>query len=159
MINQGLLTEMLNMANLRLPLEVAKVYSNLSENVNVSNVAVIEELFRVDLSAAESERQRKLLKLAKQDLNQARKEILKDLSFNDVKFLVRSEEELARTEQFERLFPSLSRDHFLKYFKRDRYYNYLMDAWNWKYSSKKSDGIKLLNEKCNEQLFSNPIRP
>lgn len=70
--------------------------------------------------------------------------ILNDLTQNDVRVLILSEDELSRSGQFKRVFPSSTSNKYLKYFDKPRYYNLLLDAWERKYNNNRMEGINLL---------------
>lgn len=71
--------------------------------------------------------------------------ILEDLSQNDARILMLAEDELSRSGQFKRVFPSSTSSKYLKYFDRPRYYNLLLDAWERKYHGRRLEGINRLS--------------
>lgn len=71
--------------------------------------------------------------------------ILSDLTQNDIRILMLSEDELSRCGQFKRVFPSPTSSKYLKYFDRARYYNLLLDAWEQKYHTNRMEGISRLS--------------
>lgn len=74
--------------------------------------------------------------------------ILDDLTQNDVRVLMLSEDELSRCGQFKRVFPSSTSNKYLKYFDKPRYYNLLLDAWERKYNTNRMKGINILANKA-----------
>lgn len=75
--------------------------------------------------------------------------ILDDLTQNDARVLMLSEDELSRCGQFKRVFPSSTSSKYLKYFDKPRYYNLLLDAWERKYNNNRMEGIDILaNTAC-----------
>ncbi|XP_055375530.1 tubulin monoglutamylase TTLL4-like isoform X2 [Condylostylus longicornis] len=75
--------------------------------------------------------------------------ILDDLTPDDVRCLIITEDELARSKPLERIFPSENSYEFLKYLEGPRYYNRLLDAWVTKFSGdKKKQGLQLLIDLC-----------
>ncbi|CAH1183045.1 unnamed protein product [Ceutorhynchus assimilis] len=78
-------------------------------------------------------------------------DVLKELTGDDVRQLIRAEDEFIAKGQFERIFPT---NHTYKYlqFMEPRYYNRLFDAWETKYSSRREDGISLLQTMCSQKV-------
>ncbi|XP_018576563.1 tubulin polyglutamylase TTLL4 isoform X3 [Anoplophora glabripennis] len=78
-------------------------------------------------------------------------DILRDLTGDDVRHLVRAEDEYVVRGKFERIFPSA---HTYKYlnFMETRYYNRLFDAWETKYAGRREDGITLLQTLCAQKV-------
>jgi len=60
--------------------------------------------------------------------------ILESLTPDDVRFLIRAEDELAQAAHFTRIFPTRDTHKYFKYFDTPRYYNLLFDAWETKYA-------------------------
>lgn len=71
--------------------------------------------------------------------------ILNDLTQNDIRVLMLTEDELSRCGQFKRVFPSSSSSKYLKYLDKPRYYNLLLDAWEQKYLDNRVEGISRLS--------------
>lgn len=71
--------------------------------------------------------------------------ILNDLTQNDIRVLILAEDELSRSGQFKRVFPSSTSSKYLKYFDKPRYYNLLLDAWERKYKGNRLEGITRLS--------------
>lgn len=74
--------------------------------------------------------------------------ILENLTPDDVRCLLIAEDELARSAPMERIFPTMNSHKFLKFWETPRYYNRLLDAWEWRYSSNRAEGIKCLRRLC-----------
>lgn len=72
--------------------------------------------------------------------------ILNDLTQNDLRILMLSEDELSRKGQFMRVFPSPTSSKYLKYFDKMRYYNILLDAWERRYHDNRLNGIERLSK-------------
>lgn len=75
--------------------------------------------------------------------------ILNDLTQNDLRVLMLSEDELSRCGRFKRVFPSATSNKYLRYFDKVRYYNLLLDAWEKKYQDNRLEGIKRLSAQAN----------
>lgn len=67
--------------------------------------------------------------------------ILDDLTQNDIRILMISEDELSRKGDFIRVFPSSISSKYLRYFEKPRYYNLLLDAWEQSYQDRRLEGI------------------
>ena len=142
------LAEVLNVARIHLPSQVARAFAHELNEPKFIDAALNKNLYRMDKSRNERSHQNQLLKLV-EDYPQLSKEVLlKNLSPNDVRVLLRSEDELAITKRTERLFPSPDMQKYFKYFSTPRYFNYLLEAWEQKQIGNRSDGIALLNRLC-----------
>ncbi|KAJ8916833.1 hypothetical protein NQ315_005840 [Exocentrus adspersus] len=78
-------------------------------------------------------------------------DILRDLTGDDVRHLVRAEDEYVVKGKFERIFPTAHTHKYLN-FMEPRYYNRLFDAWETKYAGRKEDGIELLQTLCSQKV-------
>ncbi|KAL5280493.1 TTLL4 family protein [Megaselia abdita] len=74
--------------------------------------------------------------------------ILDDLTPDDVRCLINNEDELARSNPLERIFPNSESHIYLNFLEGSRYYNRLIDAWESKYATNRMEGIKLLRKFC-----------
>lgn len=71
-------------------------------------------------------------------------DILYDLTQNDMRVLMLSEDELSRCGDFMRVFPTSNTRKYLRYFDKVRYYNLLLDAWEQTYKDRRSEGALYL---------------
>lgn len=78
--------------------------------------------------------------------------ILDDLTPDDIRCLIISEDELARSAPMERIFPGQKSHEYLQYIDNPRYYNRLLDAWEYKYSKDREAGIKHLQGFCSKNI-------
>ncbi|KAF7267058.1 hypothetical protein GWI33_019661 [Rhynchophorus ferrugineus] len=78
-------------------------------------------------------------------------DILKDLTGDDVRQLIKAEDEYVVKGKFERIFPTAHTYKYLE-FMEARYYNRLFDAWETKYASRREDGIALLQTLCAQKV-------
>ncbi|KAJ9579963.1 hypothetical protein L9F63_004346 [Diploptera punctata] len=83
-----------------------------------------------------------------QDLNQYLGEILKDLTPDDIRHLIQSEDELTQVGRFMKIFPTPATHIYHEFFEAPRYYNMMFDAWEMKYSENRQEGIQLLESHC-----------
>ncbi|CAH1408056.1 unnamed protein product [Nezara viridula] len=74
--------------------------------------------------------------------------ILEDLTPDDVRHLVQYEDELTQTGNFQRIFPTSKTFPYHKFLEGECYYNRLMDAWEYKYSRRREEGIDVLRSLC-----------
>lgn len=80
-------------------------------------------------------------------------DILKNLTPDDIRCLLVTEDELARSAPLERIFPSSMTHKYLQYIESPRYYNRLLDAWEHKYSgSRREKGIALIRKFCEDKV-------
>lgn len=78
--------------------------------------------------------------------------ILDDLTADDVRCLINTEDELSRCAPLERIFPAPNTHAYLEFTENPRYYNRLLDAWETKYSKKRGEAISLLSELCEKKV-------
>jgi tubulin polyglutamylase TTLL4 len=78
--------------------------------------------------------------------------ILETLTPDDVRCLLLTEDELARSAPLERIFPAPKTHKYLAFTENPRYYNRLLDAWEHRYIKKRAEGIQLLREMCEKRV-------
>lgn len=78
--------------------------------------------------------------------------ILEELTADDVRCLVHTEDELARCAPLERIFPAPNTHAYLEFTEHPRYYNRLLDAWETKYSKRRQEGIAVVRELCERKV-------
>lgn len=74
--------------------------------------------------------------------------ILENLTPDDIRCLIASEDELARCAPLERICPTPRSHRFIRFTEKPRYYNRLLDAWEHRYSHRREEGIELLQKYC-----------
>ncbi|KAJ6649581.1 Tubulin monoglutamylase TTLL4, partial [Pseudolycoriella hygida] len=80
-------------------------------------------------------------------------DILKNLTSDDVRCLLVTEDELARSAPLERIFPSSITHKYLQFIDSPRYYNRLLDAWEHRYGGNQRDkGISLIRKLCEDKV-------
>ena len=67
--------------------------------------------------------------------------VLDVLTPEDVRVLAQTEDELCRKGDFQRIFPSPTSSHYLRFVEHSRYLNILLDQWGQKYSQNGSKGV------------------
>ena len=74
-----------------------------------------------------------------------------------MRILIETEDEYARRGNFQRVFPSSSGKHYLRYFEMPRYYNLLIVEWADKFKRNHDKAISLLNFYCKKKVhLQNP---
>ncbi|XP_076766667.1 tubulin monoglutamylase TTLL4 [Xylocopa sonorina] len=79
------------------------------------------------------------------------KSILKKLTPDDVRALIKHEDEIRETGRFERIFPTSDTYRYFAFFDQVRYYNLLLDAWENAYEHNRSEGIERLKRLCRKK--------
>lgn len=78
--------------------------------------------------------------------------ILENLTPDDLRCLIVTEDELNRCYPLERIFPAPNSYKYLNFTDQPRYYNHLIDAWEHRYSKKRDSGIALLRTLCHKRM-------
>ncbi|XP_058451853.1 tubulin monoglutamylase TTLL4 isoform X2 [Malaya genurostris] len=78
--------------------------------------------------------------------------ILDDLTPDDVRCLLLTEDELARSAPLERILPAPNSHRYIGFTEYPRYYNRLLDAWEQRYCHKRAEGIALLQSLCEKKI-------
>ncbi|XP_043793759.1 tubulin polyglutamylase TTLL4-like [Apis laboriosa] len=79
------------------------------------------------------------------------KSILKNLTPDDVRVLIKHEDEITQSGRFERVFPTCDTYQYFTFFEESRYYNLLLDAWEHEYGRNRSKGIERLRKLCKKK--------
>lgn len=66
--------------------------------------------------------------------------LLDDLTPNDVRHLIESEDEYSRRGKFIRIFPSITSSDYLQFAYNLNYYDHLLNAWEKRYSTNRTEG-------------------
>lgn len=75
-----------------------------------------------------------------------------NLTPDDIRCLLTTEDELARCAPLERILPTPTSHRYLNFTENPRYYNRLLDAWETRHSSKREEGIALLRKYCDNKV-------
>lgn len=78
--------------------------------------------------------------------------ILEHLTPDDIRCLIKTEDELARCAPLERICPTPNSHRYIKFTESPRYYNRLLDAWEHRYSKNRQQGIDLLQKYCENRI-------
>ncbi|KOC61041.1 Tubulin polyglutamylase TTLL4 [Habropoda laboriosa] len=106
-------------------------------------------LYTSVLTWEDSKKQRDLLK--RSNRKHYLKSILKNLTPDDVRVLIRHEDEITRTGRFEKIFPTCNTYKYFDLFEEVRYYNLLLDAWENEHGYNRSRGIERLRKLCRKK--------
>lgn len=77
---------------------------------------------------------------------------MENLTPDDIRCLLVTEDELARCAPLERILPTPTSHRYLKFTENPRYYNRLLDAWESRYAKKRQEGIDLLQQYCKNKV-------
>ncbi|XP_058814235.1 tubulin monoglutamylase TTLL4-like isoform X4 [Topomyia yanbarensis] len=78
--------------------------------------------------------------------------ILDELTPDDIRCLLLTEDELARSAPLERILPAPNGHRYIGFTEYPRYYNRLLDAWEQRYCHKRTEGIALLQSYCEKKI-------
>ncbi|XP_065085809.1 tubulin monoglutamylase TTLL4 isoform X2 [Ochlerotatus camptorhynchus] len=78
--------------------------------------------------------------------------ILEELTPDDVRCLLLTEDELARSAPLERILPAPNSHRYVCFTEHPRYYNRLLDAWEQRYCHNRAEGIALLQSLCQQKI-------
>jgi len=81
---------------------------------------------------------------------------LEDLTPDDIRQLIISEDERNRSALYKRVFPSPEMHQYIKYVESKPYYYMLLDAWETKYGDSRELGIARLSELTKLKLHLQP---
>ena len=76
----------------------------------------------------------------------------KDLTPDDVRILIQSEEEIAQAKGFKRLLPSVEYTKYLKYLDNVSRYEMLLADWEAIYQNKREEARQLLSDLCSHNV-------
>lgn len=140
--------DMLNMAAFELPEKrFACVGANPSDCGVLSTVAWKHKILR-NRSLTHAEKAKHSL----HTFHVEKYDILKALTPDDVRCLIETEDEYHRRGAFTRVFPTKTSHKYFAFFEHIRYYNVLLDAWERRYSSRRNEGISMLQELCDKKF-------
>ncbi|XP_043197839.1 tubulin polyglutamylase TTLL4-like isoform X1 [Amphibalanus amphitrite] len=148
-----LVRDLFNMAGFHVPNKLSaeqqrEVIGQLSCGEALQRLVLDKRLYTSVCSQEERTKQTEMLKL---DRTQYLTKILECLTPDDVRHLVRSEDELSKRGGFVRIFPTASTHHYHQYFDKPRYYNRLLDAWETKYGRDREQGRGRLRSLCQDK--------
>merc|ERR550519_665223 len=157
-VKSPLATEVFNMARYHIPNRLrAKDQADIAEKMgygNITNLCFDRRLYIKEISKAERSKQDSWLSVAAaSDTTVPPQGILDHLTPDDVRHLVVSEDELATSRRFQRIFPTSATDPYLRFMEKPRYYNLLLSAWEIKYSGiNREKGRAILENLCSQKV-------
>lgn len=144
--SQGTLVKnVLNMAGYQIP-KNEQVSSNGISNKKYDSIAHNYKLYSTALNLQEKTKQNEINAIETRDEYLAI--ILENLTRDDIRQLIRYEDELSQVENFEKIFPTKNTYCYFKFFEVKRYYDRLLDAWENLYSDNRTEGIRRLQQYC-----------
>lgn len=135
----------LNMAGYQIP-KNEQISGNAVCNKKYDSIAHNYRLYNTALSLDEKMKQNEINAIGNREEYLER--ILENLTRDDTKQLVRYEDEFSQAGNFEKLFPAKHTYSYFKFFDVERYYDRLLDAWEHRYSDKRTEGIRRLQCQC-----------
>jgi len=155
-VKSPLATEVFNMARYHIPNRLkAKDQKDIAEKMgyeNISSLCFDRRLYIKEISKAEKVKQEVILERAAAAAELECGLLLDRLTPDDVRQLVVSEDELATSQRFTRIFPCAGSHHYFRFLERPRYYNLLLSAWEQRYGGiNREAGRALLERLCLEK--------
>ncbi|XP_043496287.1 tubulin polyglutamylase TTLL4-like [Polistes fuscatus] len=142
-----LIKNVFNIVGFQLPRTVpADDLDKISQKYQIDPVCIDLRLHRTTLSYQERHKQSLYANL--RDREDYIDEIIDDLTPDDVRHLIAYEDELTQLDQFEKIFPTSTSHEYMQFFDVPRYYNMLLDAWEFAYSDNREKGISRLQKLC-----------
>jgi len=138
-VKSPLATEVFNMARYHIPNRLrVKDQMDIAEKMgygNITNLCFDRRLYIKEISKAEKSKQESYLAVAAaSDSSLPPLGMLDHLTPDDLRQLVLSEDELATSQRFTRIFPTENTHKYFKFLEKPRYYNLLLNAWEQRYS-------------------------
>jgi len=153
-VKSALTTEVLNMARYHIPNKIKlKDQAEIAEKMgygNISNLCFDRRLYVKEISKAEKLKQETFLQLASSsESGVSVPGILDHLTPDDTRQLVLTEDELATSQRFTRIFPTEDTQKYFRFMDKPRYYNLLLNAWEQKYGGiNRESGRSVLEVLC-----------
>lgn len=145
-ILQGpLVKDVLNVAGYQIP-KNEQISSNGVCNKKYDSIGHNYRLYSTALNLHEKTKQNEIN--AMQTRDEYLDGILQNLTRDDLRQLIRYEDELSQADNFEKLFPTKDSYLYFKFFEVERYYDRLLDAWEYRYSDNRKEGIRRLQRLC-----------
>ena len=151
-IDKNVAQEMFNIARFHLPEESAKIIAQHFEMGDTKPLTFNPDLYDFQNSEKDDKKQKKMLKLYKTSPMKAREQIIQSLTTNDVLYLIRLEDELAKADRFKRIFPNENSAKYLEFYEELRYYTILAYAWENKNARNRTAGREIVNELCQKKI-------
>jgi hypothetical protein len=153
-VKSPLATEVFNMARYHIPNRLrVKDQVDIAEKMgygNITNLCFDRRLYIKEISKAEKSKQESYLAVAaSSDSSLPPLGLLDHLTPDDCRQLVLSEDELATSQRFTRIFPTENTHKYFKFLEKPRYYNLLLSAWEQRYGGiNREAGRSVLEQLC-----------
>jgi len=163
-VNRPMLSELLKIVGFHIPTTAANYRQFIADKFDLgpdygvnghSIMYPVTHNFRVYTKVEDNEDtiKQKLYNSCTTDRHSYLDNILEELAPNDVRTLIKAEEELNQTSHFTRLFPSPTSHKYFQYFYEGiPYYDKLLDAWEFKYHDQRSKAIRRLKMLCSKAV-------
>lgn len=150
-VKSPLATEVFNMARYHIPNRLKlKEQTEIAAKMGYSNITQLcfdRRLYIKELSKVEKTKHELFIQQAVcSDETLPPMGILDHLNPDDVRALVMSEDELATSQRFTRIFPNVASHKYFKFTDKPRYYNLLLSAWEQRYSGISREAGRLVLE-------------
>jgi len=153
-VKSPLATELFNMARYHIPnrlklKEQTEVAAKMGYN-NITQLCFDRRLYIKEISKAEKNKHELFLQQSNcSDSSLPPMGILDNLTPDDLRQLVVSEDELATSHRFTRIFPTQHTHKYFRFIEKPRYYNLLLSAWEQRYEGlAREAGRAVLEELC-----------
>merc|ERR1719397_1276532 len=153
-VKSPLATELFNMARYHIPnrlklKEQAEVAAKMGYS-NITQLCFDRRLYIKEISKAEKNKQELYLQQSNcSDSSLPPLGILDNLTPDDLRQLLVSEDELATSQRFNGIFPTQLTHHYFRFLDKPRYYNLLLSAWEQRYHGmSRETGRAVLEELC-----------
>eukprot|EP00092_Neocalanus_flemingeri_P038130 GFUD01041502.1.p1 GENE.GFUD01041502.1~~GFUD01041502.1.p1 ORF type:complete len:823 (+),score=239.66 GFUD01041502.1:63-2531(+) len=138
-VKSPLATEVFNMARYHIPNKIrVKEQMEIAEKMgygNITNLCFDRRLYIKEISKAERSKQESYLQVASSsDSSLPPMGLLDHLTPDDCRQLVLSEDELATSHRFARIFPTDQTHKYFRFLEKPRYHNLLLSAWEQRYN-------------------------
>ncbi|XP_064114638.1 tubulin monoglutamylase TTLL4-like isoform X1 [Macrobrachium nipponense] len=149
-----LIVDVLNMVSFHIPDKLSQqqqtsLLTELNLGKKVSGLCLDRRLYTRLLTLEE---QQKHIKINAAPRSQYLSTAIENLTSDDVRHLLVSEDELHRAGKFSRIFPTAETFPYMGFIDKPRYYNRLLDAWENSYGSCREKGIERLEALCAEKF-------
>uniref|UniRef100_A0A1B6DER8 Tubulin polyglutamylase TTLL4 n=1 Tax=Clastoptera arizonana TaxID=38151 RepID=A0A1B6DER8_9HEMI len=147
-----LVKDLMNIAGYHIPNKLpTELQESLGLNLGVeSGLCYDRRLYTTGLSVSERRKHLNYQQFISRDDYLA--DILDNLTPDDVRHLVKYEDELTQIGNFQKVFPTTETYSYHQFFEAPRYYNMLFDAWELKQHNNRLAGIQLLKSLCQEKV-------
>ncbi|XP_076281359.1 tubulin monoglutamylase TTLL4 [Lasioglossum baleicum] len=145
-IKGPLVRNVLNMAGYQVPKTSQTSAKNSCRKYD--SIGHDAKLYSMSLSLPEKTKQNEIN--AMQSREEYLDRIVETLTRDDIRQLIRYEDELTQIGDFEKIFPTKDAYPYLRFFEVERYYDRLLDAWEHRYHNQRNEGIERLRKYCEQ---------